>query len=238
MNVKTLLDWILENAALVVFVWLTLENTLFLGFLVPGLTVLIITGVLIQTGEVHPAPVLLAALAGTFLGDQVNYAIGRWGLRQFGWIRRVLSENEDARRFIDRYPTGVYVFFHFPVYLRSAFPLTLGSMRTSYRTWLTIDLVGVPLFVGAFTGLGYGLSRYGLPGTDLATAVREIARTGNGILLAFSLLFAYGTIRFVLVLWQSARAPDEHPDSGRSHRSDPPASPAPAETDRTGSDAE
>jgi hypothetical protein len=40
----------------------------------------------------------------------------------------VLTDNDEARRFIERSPKALSVFFHFPVYLRSAFPLTLGAM--------------------------------------------------------------------------------------------------------------
>lgn len=210
MDLPTILDWVTDYAVLIVFAWLALENTLFLGFIAPGLTVLVVVGLLIQTGDVRPVPVLLAALTGTYLGDNVNYLVGRWGLRRFGWIRRILDDNDDARRFIDRYPRVIYIFFHFPVYLRTAFPLTLGSMRYPFRTWLWIDLAAAPLFVAAFTGLGYGLARYVLQVNDLVTAVREVARTGNGIILVFSLLFAYGTLKFVRLLWRSAR---REPDS-------------------------
>lgn len=216
MDVSTLLEWISANAPLLVFAWLTLENTLFLGFVAPGLTVLILAGLLIETGDVQAVPVLLAALAGTFLGDNLNYAIGRWGLRRFGWVRRILAENDEARRFIEQYPTVVYVFFQFPVYLRTAFPLTLGSMRYSYRAWLRIDLVAAPLFVFAFTGLGYGLAHYVLQAGDLVTAVREIVRTGNLILLLFSLAFAYGTIQFARLLWKTSRETPKR--GGEPHR--------------------
>jgi len=207
----TLLDWARAYAPWFVFAWLTLENTLFLGVVIPGLTVLIVAGLLIHTGDVAAAPVLGAALLGTYLGDNVNYVIGRWGLRRFAWVRRVLEENDRVHRFIDRYPTGVYVFFHFPVYLRTAFPLTLGSMRVSWRTWLWIDLVAAPLFVATFVTLGYGLARYVLDITDLETAVRDIAQTGNVIILIFSLLFAYGTIQFIRLLWRTA--PERTPTS-------------------------
>jgi hypothetical protein len=73
------------------------------------------------------------------------------------------------------------------------------------RTWLWIDLVAAPLFVAAFVGLGYGLGRYVLQVHDLAAAVQSVSRVGNGILLLFSLAFAYGTIKFVRTLWRTAR---------------------------------
>jgi membrane-associated protein len=212
-SLDTILEWARAHAPLLVFAWMTLENTLFLGVLVPGLTVLVVTGLLIHTGDVTPAPVLAAALGGTYLGDNLNYLIGRWGLQRLGWVRRVLSENEEARDFIERYPKALYVFFHFPVYLRSAFPLTLGSMRYPWRTWLGIDLVAAPLFVAGFVGLGYGLGRFVLRVEDLSVAVQDISRIGNGIILLFSLVFAYGTVTFVRTVWRTARSrPSDEPD--------------------------
>jgi len=212
----TILEWARAYAPGLVFAWMALENTLFLGFIVPGLTVLVVTGLLLHTGDVSPGPVLGAALLGTYLGDNVNYVLGRWGLRHLGWVRRVLTDNEAARRFIERYPKALYVFFHFPVYLRSAFPLTLGSMGVPWRVWLEIDLVAAPLFVAGFVGLGYGLGRYVFRVDDLALAVRHISQVGNGILLVFSLLFAYGTFKFVRTVWRTARRrpPDDPEEDG------------------------
>ena len=198
-----ILELVQDYAPVFVFTWMALENTLFLGVLVPGLTVLVVTGLLIHTGDVPPGPVLAAALAGTYLGDNLNYALGRWGLHRIGWVRRVLSENDAARRFLDRYPWWVYVFFHFPVYLRSAFPLTLGALRTPWRRWLILDASAAPLFVAVFVGLGYGLGRYVLRVDNLATAVRDISTVGNGVILGFSLLFAYGTYQFVRTVWRT-----------------------------------
>ncbi|MFB6279966.1 MAG: DedA family protein [Salinibacter sp.] len=204
-SLETILDWIRACAPGFVFAWMALENTLFLGLLVPGLTVLVVAGLLIHTGDVPPGPVLGMAVLGTYLGDNANYVLGRWGLRRLSWIRRLLAENGEARAFIERYPTFVYIFFHFPVYLRSAFPLTLGSMNVSWRTWLGIDLVAAPLFVISFIALGYGLGRFAFRGTDLAVALREVSYVGNGILIAFSLLFAYGTYKFVRTVWRVSR---------------------------------
>jgi TRAP-type C4-dicarboxylate transport system permease small subunit len=41
---------------------------------------------------------------------------------------------------------------------------------------------------------------------NLATAVRDISTVGNGLILGFSLLFAYGTYRFVRTVWRAASA--------------------------------
>jgi membrane-associated protein len=210
-SIEAVLDLIRRQAHWFVFGWLALENALFLGVLVPGITVLVVAGLLVATGDLTPAAAIAAGLAGTWVGDNVNFAIGRWGLRRFRWVRRVLEENDDVHQFLDRYPKAVYVFFEFPVYLRTAFPLTLGSMGVPLRTWLWIDAIAAPLFVGAYVGLGFGLARFVLEAADLETAARQIVQWGNGLAILFGLLFAYGTVRFVRLLWRTARTPSDSP---------------------------
>jgi membrane-associated protein len=210
-SIEAVLDLVRRQAHWFVFGWLALENALFLGVLVPGITVLIVAGLLIATGDLSPAAAIAAGVAGTWVGDNVNFAVGRWGLRRFRWVRRVLEENDDVHQFLDRYPRAVYVFFEFPVYLRTAFPLTLGSMGVPLRTWLWIDAIAAPLFVGAYVGLGFGLARFVLEVADLETAARQIVQWGNGIAILFGLLFAYGTVRFVHLLWRTARDPADPP---------------------------
>lgn len=205
-SLTSVLDLVQTHAHWIIFVWLTLENTLFLGVVAPGLTVLLAAGVLIHTGDVSASAAVGAALAGTWVGDTLNFALGRYGLRHIGWVRRVVEENDDVHRFIDRYPTAVYVFFHFPVYLRTLFPLTLGSMQTPWPTWLRIDVIAAPLFVGAYVGLGYGLARFVLQIHDVEAALRDILKVGNGVAVVFSVVFLYGTVRFVRLLMRTARS--------------------------------
>lgn len=206
-TLDTTLEFIRSYGHWIVFVWLTLENTLFLGVVAPGLTVLLAAGVLLHTGDLGGPAAILAALSGVWVGDTINFVLGRYGLRRFGWVRRVLQHNDDVHGFIKRYPEAVYVFFQFPVYLRTLFPLTLGAMHTPWRTWLRIDAIATPLFVGAYMGLGYGLARFVLEISDLEAALHQILRAGNVVALGFSVLFAYGTYRFVRVLVKSARSP-------------------------------
>jgi membrane protein DedA with SNARE-associated domain len=220
-SLDRLLDLARTYAPGFIFFGLALENTLFLAVIVPGMTILIIAGLLVHTGDVHPATAIAAGVLGTWTGDTINYAVGRWGLRRVPWVHRVLEANDDVHHFLDRYPRWVYIFFHFPVYLRTAFPLTLGSMRTPWRSWLWIDGIGAPLFVTTFIGLGYGLARYALDVHRLADAAREVTQVGNVVVLGFSLFFLVGTLKFIRLIWRhrhatprSTRRPDRnHPDA-------------------------
>jgi len=185
-----------------IFAFLVAENACFLGLVVPGLTILVGTGVLIYTGDLSPTAAISAAVLGTWVGDQINYMLGRWGLRRLPVIRRILDRSDRVYGFIQRSPVWIYTFFHFPVYLRTVFPLALGSIRFPFGTWLWIDTCAGLLFVGAYVGLGYGLAH-------TSTQLVDIARIGSYIGLGFSLLFVVWAVRLIKILIQAMRAPKQ-----------------------------
>ena len=139
----------------VVFLGLFLENAAFLGFVFPGVTILFIAGFLIHSGTVDPFLVLVCAFAGTVLGDNVNYALGRWGLQRLPWVKKMLDSNPKAIEFINKQPVWLYTFFHFPGILRPIVPVGLGASLFSFRLWIIIDFVGALLFVAAYLTGGY-----------------------------------------------------------------------------------
>src|SRR5689334_9788338 len=54
-----------------------LEASLFLGFVFPGETALVLGGVLASQGRVSLALVIVVAIVGAVTGDAIGYAIGR-----------------------------------------------------------------------------------------------------------------------------------------------------------------
>src|SRR5918911_3132992 len=54
-----------------------LEASVFVGFLVPGETVVLLGGVLAADGRVSLTGMIVAAVAGAILGDSVGYFVGR-----------------------------------------------------------------------------------------------------------------------------------------------------------------
>ncbi len=64
-------------ALLIVFAVPALESSLFLGFVFPGETALILGGVLASYGRVSLWAVLIAGISGAIIGDSVGYLVGR-----------------------------------------------------------------------------------------------------------------------------------------------------------------
>ena len=200
-NLAQLIETLRSNAALFVFLGLVLENSIFLGLIVPGLTLLIAAGYLMATGELNPWLGVAAGISGTLIGDNIHYALGRWGLRRFRWVRNLLDKSDEVYDFLHRRSKWAYLFFHFPVYLRTIMPMALGASRYPLKTWYWIDLSAAFLFNAAYISLGYVLG--GLSG-DLVGA----GKAGNVVALGFSAVFIYWTYLFVRILLRKKRAGD------------------------------
>jgi len=186
------------------------EAGLFIGFVLPGETAVLIAGV-IASGS-HPrvnivALCVLVVLAAVF-GDSLGYLVGeRYGERLLGIPilrhRRVALDRalEGLRR---RGP--IYVFLgRFTAFLRAVMPGLAGMSKMHYRRFLVANAVGGLLWGVSFTLLGYFLGQ----------AVEQWAGTGGLILLG--VLVVALAANHVRGKRRDARADEaylaEHPDS-------------------------
>ncbi len=210
MNLDTtqIFDLIAQHSYWFIFLALFLENAAFLGFVFPGVTILFLAGFLVPGGTVEVVPALACAYAGTIVGDNVNYALGRWGIHRIGWVKRLLDKNPRAIAFINNQPVWLYTFFHFPGILRPVVPLGLGSSRFSIRLWLLIDLIGALLFVSAYIAAGYLTATLSADLTSGQSAVGYIA-------LFFTVLVILWGIRMLFIHkpWSKKTPSGPAPDS-------------------------
>ena len=88
---------------LIVFGICLLENSAFIGAVIPGDVVLLLAGFYVQRSSLDLAPVIALAFAGAIIGDTLGYVIGRTAGRRivdrFG--KRLLPERRLKR--MDRY---------------------------------------------------------------------------------------------------------------------------------------
>jgi membrane protein DedA with SNARE-associated domain len=180
----------------IVFFGMIAENALFLGIIVPGISLLVISGYLMFSGGIDGTGLFLAAFFGTLIGDNINFLMGYYGANRFPWVKRVLDSNPEVTRFLHRSPKAAYIFFHFPLYLRTIFPLLLGTTKFPLRQWVVVDLVATPLFVTTFIGLGYILGSF-------SESLQDIVNYGNTLAYFFGLLFIGWTVRLVARLYRS-----------------------------------
>ena len=178
----------------VVFFGTLLENTLFLGLLVPGVLVIFLAGLEAEEGVLALPLVLALGIAGTVLGDTISYTVGR-----LFWRR--LLRSEQAARWAERLREPIYrwrvlfvLFYHFMGYSRLLGPAAAGVLRIPIRQWAPLDYAGAALWVSVFALGGYFGGRVGL------TLDPE---SGNFRFIEWALLAAF--VVWVLVIARAAQ---------------------------------
>jgi len=134
------------------------EAALFIGFVLPGETAVIVAGVVASQGHINIDILCVLVVVAAIVGDSVGYAIGhRYGERLLTLPvirhRRVALERalEGLRR---RGP--IYVFVgRFTAFLRAVMPGLAGMSRMHYRRFLVANALGGIIWGVGFTLLGY-----------------------------------------------------------------------------------
>ncbi|MEY9844027.1 DedA family protein [Streptacidiphilus sp. MAP5-3] len=150
------------NATLVliaVFLLPALESSVFLGFVIPGETAVVIGGVTAFNGRTALWEVLVAAILGAVIGDSIGYAVGkRWGDTLLGRLpAKVIkpSSVRQSKELIQRLGGKAVFAGRFAAALRALVPGLCGVSEMPYRTFLTWNMLGGALWATGFSLLGY-----------------------------------------------------------------------------------
>jgi len=139
------------------------EAGLFVGFVLPGETALLLGGMLTATGVLPFWPFLVGAVLAAALGDSTGYAIGhRYGTRVRGSrLGRRLGERrwDAAGRFLVRNGGRAVFLARGQALLRALVPFLAGQARMPYGTFLRWNLVGAVLWAGGVVVLGHVFAR-------------------------------------------------------------------------------
>lgn len=143
----------------ILFAIIFCETGLVVAPFLPGDSLLFVAGAIAAAGElnVHLLFALLAAAA--FLGNAVNYSIGRWlGPRLFANRQsRFLNPAhlESAHAFYDRHGGKAVVISRFLPIIRTYVPFVAGMARMHPRDFLAYNAAGAVLWTGGLTYAGY-----------------------------------------------------------------------------------
>ncbi len=167
-----------------VFVAVAVEG---FGVPAPGETLVIASGLLAARGELSLWVLLLAWLAA-IVGDNVGFAIGRYGGRPFvlRFGRRIGVTDarlEKVERFFVRYGAGVVTIARFLDVLRQLDGIVAGISGMPWWRFFAYDALGTALWVGVWGGGAY------LLGEHLAVA-RALFHRYQPYLIAAALLVA------------------------------------------------
>ena len=159
-NVRGLIEW---GGTLMVCGIIFVETGLFVGFFLPGDSLLVTAGVFAGAGHLKLAWLLSLVALCAIAGDQLGYWIGRKAGE--GLYRREDSlifkkrHLEEAHEFYERHGAKTVIIARFIPIIRTFCPPVAGAAKMTYRKYLTYDIVGGLLWVWGMTLLGYTLGR-------------------------------------------------------------------------------
>jgi membrane protein DedA with SNARE-associated domain len=144
---------------LVIFLGVMLEST---GVPLPGETILLASGVLVQRGHLNLGDVIAFGILGAVLGDQIGYWVGRGGGRPFvlRWGRYVFitpARLGRAEAFFERHGGKAVFLARFFSGLRVFGALVAGTSRMRWGKFTLYNLLGGTVWASAVVVLGYFL---------------------------------------------------------------------------------
>jgi membrane protein DedA with SNARE-associated domain len=154
-----ILSLIAQYGYLLVFFGVMLESV---GIPLPGETILIAAGVMVQQGHLDLGDAILFGILGAVIGDQLGYWVGREGGRPFvlRWGRYALVTPERlarAERFFARHGGKAVFLARFVTGLRAFGALVAGISRMQWRTFFFYNALGGAVWATAAVMAGYFL---------------------------------------------------------------------------------
>ncbi|MET4580665.1 membrane-associated protein [Conyzicola nivalis] len=166
------------------------ETGLLVGFLLPGDTLLVITGLLTFTGtmvvggsgiEIPIYWVCLAIGFAAFLGGEVGYLIGhKLGPRVFERKETGLFSMENVRRtnsFFERFGGMAVIVARFVPIVRTFAPVAAGVGHMNYKKYSLYNLIGALIWGAGLTFAGFLLG-YIPPVADFVTHYIDVILLG------------------------------------------------------------
>src|SRR5215203_1946941 len=195
----SILHLISQYGYLIIFIGVMAEST---GMPLPGETILISAGILVQRGSLDLGDAIFFGILGAVVGDQIGYWIGREGGRPFvlRYGRYVLitpERLERAEAFFTRHGGKAVFMARFFSGLRVFGALVAGMSRMRWGTFLVYNALGGAVWATAAVLVGYFL------GSSIGLVKRW---TGRASILLLSLAV------LALVLYLSYRWVTRHPE--------------------------
>jgi len=138
-----------------------IETGFFVGFFLPGDSLLITAGIFSAAGVIPLKWLLLPVMLCAIAGDQVGYWIGRYAgaalyRRQDSLLFR-RSHLQRAHEFYEKYGGRAVILARFVPIVRTFCPPVAGAARMPYPRYLLFDLCGGVFWIGTMILGGYSL---------------------------------------------------------------------------------
>jgi len=152
-----------RGGILLVCIIVFIETGFFVGFFLPGDSLLVTAGIVAAAGLLNIWVLLPLAILCAIVGDQIGYGIGRKAGQalynrpdSMFFKRRHL---ERAHEFYEKHGGKTIIIARFMPIVRTFCPPVAGAARMNYGKYLTCDIAGGALWVGSMTLGGYGVGK-------------------------------------------------------------------------------
>jgi membrane-associated protein len=159
-NVQNLVQ---TGGSLMVCAIVFVETGLFVGFFLPGDSLLVTAGVFAGAGQIALAWLLLPACVCAVAGDQLGYLIGRKAGESL--YRREDSrffkkkQLQRAHEFYEKHGPKAIIIARFVPIVRTFCPPVAGASQMRYSRYLVFDIFGGFLWVCSMVLTGYTLGK-------------------------------------------------------------------------------
>jgi membrane-associated protein len=139
------------------------ETGFFVGFFLPGDSLLITAGIFAAADVIPLRWLLFPVMLCAIVGDQIGYWIGRsagtalYKRKESFFFRR--SHLERAHEFYERYGGRAVILARFVPIVRTFCPPVAGAARMPYARYVAFDIFGGVFWVGTMILGGYTLGR-------------------------------------------------------------------------------
>ena len=165
-DVQGLIQW---GGTLLVCVIVFTETGLFVGFFLPGDSLLVTAGIFAYAGHLSLSALLVLGSLCAVAGDQVGYLIGRKaGKALYGREDSLIFRKkhlERAHEFYEKYGGKTIVLARFIPIIRTFAPPVAGAASMNYRRFVSYNVFGGVLWVCGMVLLGYSLG-HAVPDID------------------------------------------------------------------------
>src|SRR5208282_2071195 len=159
-DVRGLIEW---GGTLLVCAIVFVETGMFVGFFLPGDSLLVTAGVFAGAGHMRLAELLSLVPLCAIAGDQLGYFVG-WKAGESLYRRedsRFFKRRhlQRAHEFYEKYGGKTIIIARFVPIVRTFCPPVAGAAKMTYRHYLACDILGGMLWVWSTVLLGYTLGR-------------------------------------------------------------------------------
>ncbi|MGA3293377.1 MAG: VTT domain-containing protein [Candidatus Acidiferrales bacterium] len=159
-DVRGLIEW---GGTFLVCVIVFVETGMFVGFFLPGDSLLVTAGVFASAGNLRLSLLLSLVTLCSIAGDQLGYLIG-WKAGDTLYRRedsRFFRKHhlEQAHEFYQKYGGKTIIIARFVPIIRTFCPPVAGAAKMSYPRYLVYDVLGGILWVWSMVLVGYTLGR-------------------------------------------------------------------------------